>query len=106
MKRVLMMNLLHFVRIELTMMMTVRTVTNVFSYVDRDLFVDRNIYHNAYNEMVVRVYGYFEYAVEDLTKLRNFDCRTCTHTAVLVKQRNTQQLESLWNQKIQFIMSC
>ncbi len=64
---------------------------HVFSYVDQDLFVDQNIYHNVYNEMVVHVYEYFVYVVEDSMRLKNFDYKICKHMVVLVKktkQRN------------------
>jgi hypothetical protein len=63
-------------------------VLNVFSYVDQDLFVDQNIYHNMYNEMVVHVYEYFVYVVVNWMILKNFDYRICTHMVVLVNEKN------------------
>jgi hypothetical protein len=63
-----------------------RIELNVFSYVDQDLFVGQNIYHNMYNEMVAHVYEYFVYVVVNLMKLKNFDYKTCRHMVVLVKK--------------------
>jgi hypothetical protein len=65
-------------------------VINVFSYVDQDLFVDQNTYHNEHNEMVVHVYEYFEYVVVNWMKLKNFDYKICRHMVVLVEKNKKQ----------------
>ncbi len=86
--RFVMMNLVHVVQIVVLMMMTI--VTYVFSYVDQDLFVVQNIYHNVYNEMVVHVYEYFVYVVVNLMRSKNFDYKICKHKVVLVNRKKNK----------------
>ena len=70
--------------------------TSVSSCVDRGWSAVRSTCRSACSGMAVRACECSECVVVGWTRWRNFDCRICKHTAVLVdKTKEKQRLESL-----------